>query len=355
MKALIAMSGGVDSSVSAYLMKQAGYECVGCTMRLYDNEMIGEDLHSTCCSLEDTRDARAVTVRLGIPYYIFRYEDLFREEVIEPFVRSYEEGRTPNPCIECNRVFKFGHLQEQMKALGLDCVVTGHYARIERDPQNGRMLLKKGLDATKDQSYVLYTMTQKELENTRFPLGTLTKEEVRMIAEEQGFLNARKHDSQDICFVPDGDYAGFMERFRDAEYPEGDFIDREGNVLGRHKGYVRYTVGQRRGLGIPAEHPLYVLEVRPRDNTVVLGKDEELYRTEFFADRVNWIAIEELKEPMRVLAKIRYRHKEQPATVFPAEDGKIRVVFDEAQRAITPGQAAVLYQDDTVVGGGVIL
>ncbi len=355
MKALIAMSGGVDSSVSAYLMKQAGYECVGCTMRLYDNEMIGEDLHSTCCSLKDTRDARAVTVRLGIPYYIFRYEDLFREEVIEPFVRSYEEGRTPNPCIECNRVFKFGHLLRQMESLGLDCVVTGHYARIERSPENGRMLLKKGLDAAKDQSYVLYTMTQKELENTRFPLGTLTKEEVRKIAEEQGFLNARKHDSQDICFVPDGDYAGFMERFRGMTYPEGDFIDREGHVLGRHKGFVRYTVGQRRGLGIPAEHPLYVLEVRPRDNTVVLGNNEDLFTTVFYADRVNWIAVEALHGPMRVKAKIRYRHKEQPATVFPAEDGKVRVVFDEAQRAITPGQAAVFYQDDTVVGGGVII
>ncbi len=355
MKALIAMSGGVDSSVSAYLMKQAGYECVGCTMRLYDNEMIGEDLHSTCCSLKDTRDARAVTVRLGIPYYIFRYEDLFREEVIEPFVRSYEEGRTPNPCIECNRVFKFGHLLRQMESLGLDCVVTGHYARIERSPENGRMLLKKGLDAAKDQSYVLYTMTQKELENTRFPLGTLTKEEVRKIAEEQGFLNARKHDSQDICFVPDGDYAGFMERFRGMTYPEGDFIDREGHVLGRHKGFVRYTVGQRRGLGIPAEHPLYVLEVRPRDNTVVLGNNEDLFTTVFYADRVNWIAVEALHGPMRVKAKIRYRHKEQPAMVFPAEDGKVRVVFDEAQRAITPGQAAVFYQDDTVVGGGVII
>ncbi|MBR6978080.1 MAG: tRNA 2-thiouridine(34) synthase MnmA [Lachnospiraceae bacterium] len=354
MKALIAMSGGVDSSVSALLMKQAGYECVGCTMRLYDNEMIGEDLHSTCCSQKDTRDARLVTLRLGIPYYIFHYEEQFRDTLIEPFVCAYEEGRTPNPCIECNRIFKFGLLQEQMKELECDCVVTGHYARIEEDPQNGRMLLKKGLDASKDQSYVLYTMTQEQLKNTRFPLGTLRKEEVRRIAEENGFTNAHKSDSQDICFVPDGDYVGFMERFRGTEYPKGDFVDREGHVIGRHKGYVHYTIGQRRGLGIAAAHPLYVLEVRPEDNVVVLGREEELFRKELFAGQVNLISVEKLTGPMRVSAKIRYRHKEQPATVYPEQDGRIRVVFDEAQRAITPGQAVVLYQDDVVVGGGVI-
>ena len=355
MKALIAMSGGVDSSVSALLMKQAGYECVGCTMRLYDNEMIGEDLHSTCCSQKDLRDALAVTLKLGIPYYVFRYEKEFCEELIEPFVRAYEEGRTPNPCIECNRIFKFGHLAGKMEELGCDVIVTGHYARIGQDPDSGRRLLRKGLDPSKDQSYVLYTMTQEELAHTRFPLGTLTKEEVRRIAEENAFLNAGKHDSQDICFVPDGDYAGFMERYRGAEYPEGNFIDQAGHVLGRHKGYVRYTVGQRRGLGIPAEHPLYVLEVRPADNTVVLGRDEELYRRELVADRVNLISVERLDGPMRVLAKIRYRHKEQPATVYPEGEDRIRVIFDEPQRAITAGQAVVLYQDDVVVGGGVII
>ena len=348
------MSGGVDSSVSALLMKQAGYECVGCTMRLYDNEMIGEDLHSTCCSQKDTRDARLVTLRLEIPYYIFHYEEQFRDKLIEPFVCAYEEGRTPNPCIECNRIFKFGLLQEQMRELECDCVVTGHYARIEEDPQNGRMLLKKGLDASKDQSYVLYTMTQEQLKNTRFPLGTLRKEEVRRIAGENGFINAHKSDSQDICFVPVGDYVGFMERFRGTEYPEGDFVDREGHVIGRHKGYVHYTIGQRRGLGIAAAHPLYVLEVRPEDNVVVLGREEELFRKELFAGQVNLISVEKLTGPMRVSAKIRYRHKEQPATVYPEQDGRIRVVFDEAQRAITPGQAVVLYQDDVVVGGGVI-
>ena len=349
------MSGGVDSSVSALLMKQAGYECVGCTMRLFENDMIGEDLLKTCCSRKDTDDARAVAESMGMPFYVFHYENLFREELIEPFVRSYEEGRTPNPCIECNRIFKFGRLFERMEKLGLDCVVTGHYARIERDPQSGRMLLKKGLDATKDQSYVLYTMTQKQLENTRFPLGTRTKEEVRRIAEANGFVNAKKHDSQDICFVPDGDYAGFMERFRGATYPAGDFVDRAGHVLGRHKGTIRYTVGQRRGLGIPAEHPLYVLEVRPEENVVVLGQNEDLFRRELFADHVNLISVPEITEPMRVSAKIRYRHKEQPATVYGEADGRIRVVFDEPQRAITPGQAVVLYQDDVVVGGGVIV
>ena len=348
------MSGGVDSSVSALLMKQAGYECVGCTMRLFENDMIGEDLLGSCCSRKDTEDARSVADSMGIPYHIFHYENLFQKELIEPFVKAYEEGRTPNPCIECNRIFKFGHLMEKMEKLGCDVVVTGHYAQTGYDEASGRWFLKKGLDPSKDQSYVLYTMTQSELSHIRFPLGAFTKEEVRRIAEENGFVNAKKHDSQDICFVPDGDYAGFMERFRGASYPEGDFVDREGHILGRHKGYVRYTVGQRRGLGIAAAYPLYVLEVRPEDNVVVLGREEELYQREFFAERVNLISVDEIREPIRVCAKIRYRHREQPATVYAAGEDRIRVVFDEPQRAITRGQAAVLYQGDVVVGGGVI-
>ncbi|MCR5283182.1 MAG: tRNA 2-thiouridine(34) synthase MnmA [Lachnospiraceae bacterium] len=355
MRALIAMSGGVDSSVAAKLMTQQGYDCVGCTMRLYENDMIGQDLLDTCCSLESTEDARSVTDSIGIPYHIFHYEQLFEKEVIEPFVREYEAGRTPNPCIECNRCMKFYHLFEKMKALDCDVVVTGHYARIDYDDNAGRYLLKKALDPSKDQSYVLYCMTQEQLAHTRFPLGTYKKDETRSIAEGEGFRNAKKHDSQDICFVPDGDYVSFMERYRGKTYPEGDFIDQDGNVLGRHKGYVHYTIGQRRGLGIAAEHPLYVVDIRPETNTVVLGKNEDLFSTELIANRINLISVARIDAPMRVKAKIRYRHGEQAATVTQLDEDTIKVVFDTPQRAITKGQAVVLYDEDVVVGGGTIL
>ena len=354
MRALIAMSGGVDSSVSAYRMQQVGYECVGCTMRLYENDMIGEDLMGTCCSMKDTEDARAVTKRLGMDYHIFHYEQLFQKEVIESFVTSYEMGETPNPCIECNRCFKFHHLFDKMEKLGCDCIVTGHYARIEYDRSVGRYLLKKGEDPAKDQSYVLYTMTQDQLAHTRFPIGDISKDEVRRIAEEMGFVNAHKHDSQDICFVPDGDYAAFMERYRKRTYPKGDFVDRQGNVLGRHKGYIRYTIGQRKGLGISAEHPWYVVAIDPRTNTVTLGEDRDLFQRELWADRINLISVEKIETPMRIKAKIRYRQTEQPAVAEQVGD-RLKITFDEPQRAITKGQAVVMYQGEVVVGGGVIL
>ena len=355
MKGLIAMSGGVDSSVSAYLIKKSGDEAVGCTMRLFENDMIGQDILGTCCSLKDTEDARGVCGRLGIDYRIFHYEQYFEEDVIEPFVRCYEEGKTPNPCIECNRKFKFDRLYKEMENLGCDYIVTGHYARIEKDPDTGRFLLKKGIDERKDQSYVLYTMTQYQLGHTRFPLGEYTKDEVRRIALENGFVNAKKKDSQDICFVPDGDYAAFMERYRGKEYEEGNFVDRDGNILGRHKGYIRYTTGQRKGLGIAAGIPLYVTEIRPLTNEVVLGAETDLLRRELYAEKVNLISRESLDEPVRVKAKIRYRQKEQPATAVVESSGRLKVIFDEPMRAITRGQAVVLYDGDVVVGGGVIL
>ena len=340
MRALIAMSGGVDSSVAAELMKEQGYECVGCTMRLYEN---------------DTEDARSVTESIGISHHVFHFEKQFEEEVIEPFVNEYEAGRTPNPCVTCNRCLKFGHLLEKMREYDCDVIVTGHYAQIGYDNISGRYLLKKAADESKDQSYVLYTLSQYQLEHIRFPLGSLSKAEARDIAAGQGFINAHKSDSQDICFIPDGDYVAFMERYRNRKYVPGDFVDMDGNVLGRHKGFVHYTIGQRKGLGIAAGHPLYVVDIRPETNTVVLGSNEDLFSKELIADRINLISVNKIDGQMRVKAKIRYRHREQDATVTQLGEDRIKVVFDEPQRAITKGQAVVLYDGDVVVGGGTII
>lgn len=352
-KALIAMSGGVDSSVAAMLMQKKGFDCMGCTMRLYENDMIGEDLFGTCCSLKDTGDARAVCDKLGIPYNIYHYETQFRDMVIEPFVCSYERGETPNPCIRCNRYLKFDILYEKAKELGYDNIVTGHYARIEE--RDGHFYLKKAKDISKDQSYVLYDLTEEQLGHTYFPLGELTKVEARAIAEEHGFVNAGKKDSQDICFVPDGDYAGMIRRYRNKDFPKGDFVDLEGNVLGTHDGIISYTIGQRRGLGIPADRRLYVKKIDPEKNQVILADDADLFEKELIAREFNWITGEKPVGPFRCLAKIRYKHKEQPATAEILEDGSARIVFDEPQRAITSGQSAVLYDGDIVLGGGIIV
>ena len=355
MKALIAMSGGVDSSVSAYLMCRKGYECIGTTMRLYENDMIGEDLFSSCCSAKDTEDARSVAESLGMEYRILHYEGEFREQVIEPFALAYENACTPNPCIECNRRLKFTALWEKMGQWGCDKLVTGHYARIAYDESRGRYLLKKAVDLSKDQSYVLYMMSQELLSHTVFPLGELEKNRVREIAGEHSFVNAKKHDSQDICFVPDGDYVGFLQRYRQMHYPEGNFVDKNGNILGRHKGIVCYTIGQRKGLGIAAEHPWYVTEIRPKTNEVVLGENEDLFSRRLTAEHINLISTESIEGRMRVKAKIRYRHTEQDATVIQEGKDRLEVIFDEPQRAITPGQAVVLYDKDVVVGGGTII
>ena len=352
MKALIAMSGGVDSSVAAYLIKNQGYDCIGCTMKLYDNEDIGISRSRTCCSLDDVEDARSVAYKIGMPYYVFNFSDGFREKVIEKFVRSYESGATPNPCIDCNRYMKFDKLYERAKMLGCEYIVTGHYARIEYDGE--RYLLKKALDETKDQSYVLYSLTQEQLEHTLFPLGNMRKTEVRAVAQRNGFFNADKPDSQDICFVPNGKYAEFLEHYTGKAYPEGNFLSLDGAVLGKHKGIVRYTVGQHKGLGIPSEEPLYVKEINTKENTVTLCKEQELYSKEVIVRDVNWIAGEAPKGEIRCKAKVRYRQKEQWATVMLIGETTVKIVFDEPQRAITPGQAAVLYNGDIVLGGGTI-
>ena len=352
-KALIAMSGGVDSSVAAYLMKEAGYECIGCTMRLYENEDAGVSRDQTCCSLDDVEDARSVAYRLGMPYYVFNFSDDFKEKIICKFINSYEMGRTPNPCIDCNRYMKFEKLHERAKILGCDKVVTGHYARIEHDGE--RYLLKKAVDESKDQSYVLYSLTQEGLAHTAFPLGSLCKSETRKIAEEHGFINAHKPDSQDICFVPDGDYARVIELNTGKKYEPGDFVDKQGNVLGRHRGIINYTIGQRKGLGISAAAPLYVCSIDKKNNTVVLGEDKDLYSDTLEADEFNWISGVVPASPVLCRAKIRYRQKEQPATAYPIGDDMVKIVFDEPQRAITPGQSAVLYDGDVVLGGGTII
>ncbi len=351
--ALIAMSGGVDSSVAACRMKEMGYTCVGCTMRLYENDMIGEDLLATCCSKKDTDDARSVAERLGMPYHIFHYENEFREKVIEPFVQSYERCETPNPCIECNRFMKFDSLYKKAEELGLGKIVTGHYARIEE--KDGHFYLKKALYPAKDQSYVLYCMTEEQLARTAFPLGELTKEEVRRIAEEQGFRTAEKKESMDICFVPDGDYAGMICRYRNREYPGGDIVDRDGNVLGHHRGLIHYTIGQRRGLGVPADRRLYVTRLDPEKNQVVLSDEEDLFRREVVIRDFHWITGTPPDTEIRCKAKIRYRQTEQPATLIPGpEGGTAKLRFDEPQRAATPGQSAVFYDGDYVLGGGII-
>lgn len=349
-KALIAMSGGVDSSVAAFLMKQANFECIGATMKLYDNEDIFISHEKTCCSLDDIEDARAVARRLEMPYYVFNFKDEFEEKVVQKFIHTYEIGGTPNPCIDCNRYLKFEKLMQKMHELKFDYVVTGHYATILY--QDGRYLLKKGVDSSKDQSYVLYSLTQEQLAHTQFPLGQYCKEEIREMALRAGFLNARKHESQDICFVPDGDYAAFIEKHTGKVYKKGNFVAPDGTVLGEHNGIIRYTVGQRKGLGVALGTPVYVVDKDLQANTVVLGGQDALLKRELTATDFNWI-VSPPANAFHCRAKTRYNMQEQPCTVF-TEDETVRVVFDAPVRAITAGQAVVLYDDDIVLGGGTI-
>ena len=351
-KALIGMSGGVDSSVAAFLTLEAGFDCIGATMRLYDN--VTDTDSNTCCTLEDVEDARSVARKLGIPHYTFNFKEDFDSKVIRKFVSCYEQGLTPNPCIDCNKHLKFRRLLHRARELGCDYVVSGHYARIRWDARSGRYLLLKSADSSKDQTYFLACLDQEQLAHIRFPLGDLTKDQVRQIARDQGFVNARKRDSQDICFVPDGDYAAFLSHYTGKTYPGGNYLDLQGNVIGRHKGAVCYTLGQRKGLGIALGAPAYVCSKDMANNTVTLGPNEALFSKALRAKDWIWYPFPALEEPMEVTAKIRHSQYELPATVFPEAEGFARVEFREPQRAVTPGQAVVLYQGDLVIGGGTI-
>ena len=353
-KAIIAMSGGVDSSVAAYLMKESGYESIGITMRLFTNEDIGISWSKTCCSLKDIEDASNACSTIGIPFYVNDFTHDFQKEVVEKFIHIYQNGGTPNPCIDCNSSIKFPKLLLRAKQLCVDYIVTGHYARIEYNDLTGQYYLKKALDSSKDQTYFLYTLTQDMLAHILFPLGNLLKSDVRKIAKSIGILNAEKVDSQDICFVPDGNYTQFIETYTGVVSQPGNFIDINGKVLGTHQGLIRYTIGQRRGLGIALNKPMYVHSKNIIDNTVVLCEDSELFSNSLIATNFNWINKTNFDTPLKIKAKIRYNQDEENAIATKYKDDSVLIHFENPQRAIAPGQAVVLYDDDVVVGGGTI-
>lgn len=344
-RVLVGMSGGVDSAMSAYLLKESGFLPEGVNCRFFDK---GEE------TANDIADAKSVADRLGIPFHVFDLRGEFKADVIDSFCSSYKSGGTPNPCVECNRRLKFGKMLDSALENGFDYIATGHYAQIEPDRESGRYLLKKGADKNKDQSYVLYMLSQFQLSHTLFPLGGLFKSEISQKAQALGFASAHRKESQDICFVPGGDYAGFIEEYTATRFPHGSFVDENGRVLGKHKGIIRYTVGQRRGLGLALPAPLYVKEKDAENNRVVLSPESSLFSSSLTAENINLIAFDRLDSPLRCTAKVRYRGAEQPATVRQTDENHFHIEFDTPQRAITKGQSVVLYDGEYVLGGGII-
>ena len=354
-KVVVGMSGGVDSSVAAYLLKEQGYDVIGVTMQIWQEEDICTvEENGGCCGLSAVEDARRVAAALDIPYYVMNFREEFKKNVIDYFADSYVNGQTPNPCIACNRDVKWEALLKRSISIGADYIATGHYARVEQLP-NGRYALRRSATAAKDQTYALYNLTQEQLKRTLMPVGEYTKEEVRQIAEKIGLLVADKPDSQDICFVPDGDYASFIETHTGKKVSEGKFVLSDGTVIGQHKGIIHYTVGQRKGLGLALGFPAFVLEIRPETNEVVIGTYEESLTTVVRANKLNFMAVEDIQRPVRVFAKIRYNHKGAWCTVERTGEDEVTCRFEEPQRAVTPGQALVFYDGEYVLGGGTIL
>ena len=354
-KVVVGMSGGVDSSVAAYLLKEQGYDVIGVTMQIWqDEERAVEEENGGCCGLSAVDDARRVAAALDIPYYVMNFKKEFKENVIDYFIDEYLHGRTPNPCIACNRYVKWESLLKRSMDIGADYIATGHYARIEQLP-NRRYSLKRSATLAKDQTYALYNLTQEQLARTLMPVGEYSKDEVREMAEKINLRVANKPDSQDICFVPDGDYASFIEKTLDTELPTGNFVTLDGKVLGRHKGITHYTVGQRKGLGLALGYPAFVIEIRPETNEVVIGTNEDSVSNYVRANKLNFMSIADLTEPMRVFVKIRYNHKGAWCTIEKTGEDEVLCTFEEAQRAITPGQAVVFYDGDYVLGGGTII
>ena len=354
-KVVVGMSGGVDSSVAAYLLKEQGYDVIGVTMQIWeDEEQQRTEENGGCCGLSAVDDARRVADRLEIPYYVMNFKQEFQEKVVDYFVEEYLAGRTPNPCIACNRYVKWESLLKRSMEIGADYIATGHYARITKLP-NGRFAIRNSVTARKDQTYALYNLTQFQLAHTLMPIGEYEKDQVRRIAQEAGLPVAAKPDSQDICFVPDGDYAAFLKKKAGERMPgEGDFVTRDGTVLGKHKGITHYTIGQRKGLGLSMGEPVFVSELRPKTNQVVVGEEPQVFKKELLCDHLNFMGMEDLEEPRRVWAKVRYSHKGQWCRIERQGRDLIRAEFEEPVRAITPGQAVVFYEGEYVLGGGII-